>query len=145
LKYGIIFWGGSSDSISIFKLKKRVIRIISGASTNSSCRQIFKDYNILTVASLYILEVICFIKKYKEPLEDNIRVHTHNTRRKLDLHVQYCNTVLFKKSVVNMGIKLDNKVSDHIKMRDNLRFFKRDLKSFLLQHSFYSVDEFMAF
>jgi hypothetical protein len=66
LKYGIIFWVGSSDCISIFKLQKRVIGIISGASTNSSCRQIFKDYNILTVASLYILEVIHFIKKYKE-------------------------------------------------------------------------------
>jgi hypothetical protein len=41
LKYGIIFWGGSSESLSIFKLQKRVIQIISGASTNSLCRQIF--------------------------------------------------------------------------------------------------------
>jgi hypothetical protein len=65
LKYGIIFWCGISESISIFKLQKRVIRIISGASINSSCRQIFKDYNILTVASLYILQVICFIKSIK--------------------------------------------------------------------------------
>jgi hypothetical protein len=145
LKYGIIFWGESNESLSIFKLQKRVIRIISGASTNSSCRQIFKDYNILTVASLYILEVICFIKKYKESFEHNIRVHTHNTQRKLDLRVQYCNTALFRKSVVNMGIKLYNKVPDHIKMRDNFGSFKRDLKSFLLQHSVYSVDEFMAF
>jgi hypothetical protein len=92
-----------------------------------------------------VLEVICFIKKYKESLEHNIRVHTHNMRRKLDLHVQYCNTALLRKSVVNTGIKLYNKVPDHIKMRDNFGSFKRDQTSFLLQHSFYSVDEFMAF
>jgi hypothetical protein len=145
LKYGIIFCGGSSESLSIFKLQKRVIRVISGASSNSSCRQIVKDYSILTVASLYILEVICFIKKCKESLEHNIHVHTHNTRRKLDLHVQYCNTALFRKSVVNMRIKLYSKIPDLIKMRDNFGSFKRNLKSFLLQHSFYSVDEFMAF
>jgi hypothetical protein len=65
LKYGIIFWGGESENISIFKLQKRVIRIISGTSTYSSCRQVFKGYSILTVVSLYILEVICFIKKYR--------------------------------------------------------------------------------
>jgi hypothetical protein len=34
---------------------------------------------------------------------------------KLDLRVQFCNTDLFKKSVVNMGIRLYNKVPDHMK------------------------------
>jgi hypothetical protein len=82
---------------------------------------------------------------YKESLEHNIHAHNHNTQRKFDLHVHYCNTALFRKSVVNMGIKLYNKVPDHIKMRDTSGSFKRDLKSFLLQHSFYSVDEFMVF
>jgi hypothetical protein len=106
---------------------------------------IFKDYSILTVSSLYIREVIYFIKKYKESMEQNIHIHTHNTRRKLDLHVQYCNRVLFRKSVVNMGIRLYNKVPDHVQMGDNFKSFKRYLKSFLLQHSFYSVDEFMKF
>jgi hypothetical protein len=106
LRYGIIFWGGGSESKPIFKLEKRVIRIISGASKYASCRQIFKDYNILTVSPLYMLELIYFIKKYKESMEQNIYIHTLNTRIKLDLHVQYCNTVLFRKSVVNMGIRL---------------------------------------
>jgi hypothetical protein len=43
LKYGLIFWGGDSKSKTIFKLQKRVIRIIIGLSRLSSCRQIFKD------------------------------------------------------------------------------------------------------
>jgi hypothetical protein len=40
---------------------------------------------------------------------------------------------------------LYNKVPDQIKLRDNLNLFKNDLKSFLLNHSFYSVEEFMSF
>jgi hypothetical protein len=52
--------------ITYLNCKKRVIRIISGVSKYTSCRQIFKDYNILTAACLYILETVCYIKKYKD-------------------------------------------------------------------------------
>jgi hypothetical protein len=38
LRYGIIFWGGSSESKPIFKLQKGVIQIISGGSKYMSCR-----------------------------------------------------------------------------------------------------------
>jgi hypothetical protein len=40
LRYGIIFWGGGSESKPVFKLQKRVIQIISGASKYTSCRHI---------------------------------------------------------------------------------------------------------
>jgi hypothetical protein len=78
-------------------------------------------------------------------LEQNVHIHNHKMQRKLDLHVQYCNTVLFRKSVVNMGIRMYNKVPDHIKIRDNFKSFKTELKSLLLQHTFYLVNEFMEF
>jgi hypothetical protein len=47
LKYGLIFWGGDSKSKTFFMLQKRVIRIISRGNRLSSCRQIFKDLNLL--------------------------------------------------------------------------------------------------
>jgi hypothetical protein len=46
--------------------------------------------------------------------------------------------------MINMGISLYNKVPDEIKLRENLNSFKKGLKSFLLKHSFYSVDEFIS-
>jgi hypothetical protein len=59
----LILWGGDRESNRIFKLQKQVLRVIYGVSSRMSCRQIFKDYNVLTLPSLYILEVIRFIKK----------------------------------------------------------------------------------
>jgi hypothetical protein len=65
LRYRFILWSGDNESNNIFKLQKKVLRIISGVSNLMSCRQIFEDYTILTLSPLYILEVIWFIKKYK--------------------------------------------------------------------------------
>jgi hypothetical protein len=42
-----------------------------------------------------------------------------------------------------MGISLYNKIPDQIKLRENFNLFKMDLKSFLLNRSFYSVEEFV--
>jgi hypothetical protein len=47
--------------------------------------------------------------------------------------------------MINIGISLYNKVPDEIKLKENFNSFKKDLKSFVLKHSFYSVGEFMSF
>ena len=43
-----------------------------------------------------------------------------------------------------MGTKLYNKLSGYIKEIDSYKTFKKELKSLLLLHSFYSVEEFVA-
>jgi hypothetical protein len=52
---------------------------------------------------------------------------------------------LSKKSVVNMGIRLYNKVLDHIKDLENCKFFKKEFRSLPLQHALYLVDEFISY
>jgi hypothetical protein len=42
-----------------------------------------------------------------------------------------------------MEMKLYSKVSNHIKELDKTKFFKRKLRSFLLQHAFYLVKEYV--
>jgi hypothetical protein len=70
---------------------------------------------------------------------------TITCEKNLNLHVQLCNTAIFKKGVINMEISLYSKVSDQIKLKENFNSFEKELKSFLLKHCFYSVDEFMPF
>jgi hypothetical protein len=42
-----------------------------------------------------------------------------------------------------MGIKLYSKVPKRIKNAVDFSAFKRELKSFLLEHSFYTINEFV--
>jgi hypothetical protein len=46
ITYGLIFWGTSPYSTDIFKLQKRMIRIIMEARPRDSCRQLFKILKI---------------------------------------------------------------------------------------------------
>jgi hypothetical protein len=83
-------------------------------------------------------------------LKQNLIIHGHNTRRKLDLHIYFCNTVLFQRSVINMGIKLFNNLPDNKKNLITSNFQKKkkkkkELKSLLLVNSFYTIDEFLKF
>jgi hypothetical protein len=62
LSYGIIFWGQSSNSKKLFMLQKRVVRLMTGYGSRSSCRDLFRQLRDLTIEiSIYIFNpVICF-------------------------------------------------------------------------------------
>ena len=66
VSHGIIFWGNSSHSEEIFKIQKRIIRIIMNSSKNASCQQLFKELNILPIQSQYIISIILFVIKNKD-------------------------------------------------------------------------------
>jgi len=83
-----------------------VIRLITGIKKYESCRQKFKENRILTVTSVYVLQILCFIKKYKGDLKKICEIHKHNKRSRYDLHTQSCNTSLLQKSVLNRGVRL---------------------------------------
>ena len=75
----------------------------------------------------------------------NEEIHDHCVCHKSDIHVQFFRTTLFRNCVANMGIKLYDKVSHEVKKLEKIQEFQRKLKYFLLQHIFYSVDEYMSY
>lgn len=145
LRYGIMFWGGDSKSIILFRLQKKVVRLITGVPKYTSCRPIFKRLKILTITSLYIYETLCFLKKHNQNLKFRSEIHEYNTRSRNDLYQQYCNTCNYQKSVLNIGTKLFNKLPLQIKQLDDSNKFKKELKNFLLVNSFYTIAEFFSF
>jgi len=56
--------GGVKRKHKITKNSKKLIRLITGLKRLESCRQKFKENKVLTVTSMYILEVLCFTKKH---------------------------------------------------------------------------------
>ena len=79
---------------------------MAGVNPRTPCRQQFKELKILTIVSLYILEVISCLRRHHQFVQLNASVHAYNTRRKRDIHIQSYKTDLYKRSVINMGSKL---------------------------------------
>jgi hypothetical protein len=61
MKYGIIFWGNSTNACKVFKLQKRIIRIMSGVNMRRPCRDLFDKLHILPVPWQYILSLMLFV------------------------------------------------------------------------------------
>jgi len=136
--------GGGELTSKILRIQKQVVRLIAGINPRTPCRQLFKEMNFLTIVSLYILEVISYLRRHHQFVQLNSNVHAYNTRRKRDIHIHSYKTDLYKRSVINMGSKLYNKLPDYIKEIESYKTFRKQLKSFLLRHAFYSVEEFVA-
>jgi hypothetical protein len=77
---------------------------------------------------MYFSEVLCYVKKYRESLKQNLVIHEHNTTSKYDLHTQFCNTTLFQKSVLNTGDKLYKYLPLKIKKLYNFNHFRKEEK-----------------
>jgi len=66
MSYGIIFWGNQPYSDKIFKIQKRLIRIITNSRMRDSCRKLFKKLEILPLYSQYIFSLSIFVIKNKQ-------------------------------------------------------------------------------
>jgi hypothetical protein len=49
---------------------------MAGVNLVTCCRQIFKELRMLTIASLYILEVISYLRRHHQFVELNSNIHT---------------------------------------------------------------------
>jgi hypothetical protein len=141
VRYGIILWGGEKESSKVLNMQKRVLHIMKGLNSRKSCRPIFKELRILTVTSLYIFEVLCYFRKHNIYSTRNSNLYDYDMRRKDDFYVPPCNTSFFKKSVIKRGIK--QTALGHKKL-EGFKDFKNKLKLFLLEHPFYTLNEFFA-
>jgi len=108
MSYGIIFWGNSHPSNSIFKIQKIIIRIITNTSSHDSCHQLFKQLQILPFPSQYIFFLIVFVNKNKGLFQSNSEIHDLNKRFKHNLHLSSTNLTLVQKGVLYSGSKIYN-------------------------------------
>ena len=141
--YGIIFWGCSHHFERIFRLQKKAVRYIAGVSKYSSCRNIFKDLNILTLACIYILEIVLYVKKNFNTFATNNFYHSYSTRERNNLNIPLHNLSKFEESPNYMGIKLYNNIPNCIKNIINVKAFKREMISYLSNMGFYSIEEYL--
>lgn len=141
LRYGIVFWGGSSEIGRILVLQKRCIRNMFGMSTTETCRTKFIENRIMTAVSTYIYECLIFVKENPDLFVKHNRKHHHNTRCRTNLRNIKCKFSFIQRNVQFNLIKIYNRIPGEIRQL-NYRLFKGKIKSVLIGKAYYSIREY---
>ena len=142
MTYGIIFWGNSHLNQIIFKIQKRIIRIIANKGKRESYRNLYKQLQILTLPSQHIFSLLIFVVRRRNLFVANSEIHNINTRFNQNLHLPSTKLTLVQKGLFYSGSKIYNLLPSYIKSVNNdLNNFKSKLKTLLLENSCCSIDE----
>jgi hypothetical protein len=141
IAYGTILWANTHYAKKIFVLQKRAIRIISGVPNRTHCRELFVELGVLSLPSLYIFQVLVYIKETLPSLTVNADVHSHFTRHNRDLALTRCKYSLTQSSFVQMGIRFYNALPYKVKQQPSKQF-KKNMKDLLLRECLYDSNEF---
>lgn len=137
LRYGIIFWGNSTDKNKALKAQKRCIRSICKLKPTDSCIPHFKRLKLLTLPSLYIYETALFVKTNWQLFKKM------NSKREVKLSAPLRSTAFYDKSILGMAPRLYNKLPKSIRDANQLHSYKALLRNFLVEKAYYSVQEFL--
>jgi hypothetical protein len=89
----------------IFKIQKRMIRIIMNVDSRTSCRSLFKQLGILPLKSQCIYSLMSFVSTNRELFVNNADIHNFPTRSQKDLHLPIANLSVFKKECISLVLK----------------------------------------
>lgn len=143
IRYGVIFWGNSTDVEKIFKYQKRCIRAMFHLKMTDSCRPFFVGYNILTTPSLYIFETAVFVKQNPDLFCRLSDVIQRNRRDQSKVCVRNSTTTLMRKSIFCMAPFVYNKLP--ITLRElPTSLFQRKLRTILSDKCYYTINQFMT-
>lgn len=138
LRYGVIFWGNSTDREMAFKAQKKCLRAVCMIRNTESCKPLFTNLKILTLPSLYIYEVTMFIKNNHNQFE-TVSSKRHQDTLKSKSH----QTTLYSKSFLGMAPKIFNKLPKSIRCSRELNTFKNKLQKFLIEKAYYNINEYL--
>jgi hypothetical protein len=96
---GLLFWEHSSDSIKIFRLQKKIIRIVMGSRSSDSCRKLFFNLEILPLPSQYILSLLLCMIRNKIQFVVSSKIYHIDTMQHAVSHQPFVNLTKFQKGV----------------------------------------------
>ena len=143
LYYNIEVWGSAcpSNLLCLVTLQKRCVRIITSSKWNAHTPVLFKQLNIITLHNLYSVKLMLFLYKYVNGhlstlfanffTEHNV-FHNYSTRSCNLFCVPLARTVLRKRTIRFMAVKVYNNMKIHCNFSDKIIRFKRNVKRFYI-------------
>jgi hypothetical protein len=135
----------SSYTIKLFRIQKRVIRIMMGLKKKDSCRNSFKEMKILPLCSQYY-SLMQYVVNNSHLFIRNIEVHNIGTRQHINLFPPSISRTKVQKGACYSGIKIYNHLPRELtQLSNDQKFFGLALKRFLFANSSYSMNEFFNY
>lgn len=144
ISYGIVFWGSSSAAVEVFLCQKKIVRCMVAVPRTASCRPLFRSLKILTLPSLYILEVASLIYKKQKQFLRHADQHHYDTRNKMGFILPNFGFRIGRKSPIYLGLEIFNRLDVSIKNSESLGVFRYRLKKFLIDKCYYNISEFLS-
>jgi hypothetical protein len=146
MRYGLFLWRNSPHSLKIFRMQKKIIRIMTDCNNRASYRNLCRKLEILPFASQHIFSLMLFMVNNKNLFVLNSDKHNVSVRHANNLYQPSCNFTVYEKGVYRMGIMVNNNLPPYIKDEsDNPQKFKTYLLHFLHAHYFYSIEEYFQY
>lgn len=142
LRFGIVAWGGACDSqtIKIFILQKKAVKIINQKHQQEHCKILFQQDKILTLTSIYILEILTLLKQ--NPPDKRTECHKYQLRNETNYNLPHHRLHKTSRTPTFMGIKIFNSLPEKLKIITEDKKFFRELKKYLLDKAYYSLKEY---
>ncbi|KAK3922246.1 hypothetical protein KUF71_011720, partial [Frankliniella fusca] len=86
LSYGTLLWGNSTTVEEIFKTQKKAIRAVFSVNQLTSCKPYFVNFKIMTVYSIYIQQLLNYVKKHESNYKKCKDVHNYTTRHNTKIY-----------------------------------------------------------
>jgi hypothetical protein len=143
LNYCIIVWGNTYNKYvdELFKLQKKVVRIITGSHYLEHTKELFRTLYILPIRKILLYNISQFMYRYIEgTLPDifndmfsfNRAYHSYNTRSANLLSVPKHNLNVRSFSIKVTGVRVWNLLTSYnLHICKSLEIFKRNVKIFL--------------
>lgn len=143
LNYCIICWGNSGRVGELFILQKKIVRTMTFKDARYSCRNLFSELGILTIACLYILNCVCYLNNNRDKFVTNrTEINNYSLRPTYNIDIPHHKLSLVANGPLIMPIKLYNKLPLSLKTLTSNKVFKNRVTIMLLKYSFYSVSEY---
>jgi hypothetical protein len=124
------------------------VRVMLGIGSRGSCRQSFVVLGILPLLSQYIFSLLCYMVNNIHLFSFLSDIHDRDMRLSLNLNLYQpsAQRASYLKGTYYMGIVVFNNLPVPItRLYFNPTAFKRTLKKFLCDHSFYTLDEYFNY
>jgi hypothetical protein len=145
LNYCVEVWGSTAKTYlnSLFKVQKKVVRVIKSAGYRAHTDPIFTELQFLKFSEIHTYFIMTFMFKFVKGmlpkvfdnfLQRNCEISTRVTRNSHKFYLPKFRTSLFKNSIKYKGATEWNERIDFIDDKCSIHSFKKNLKKLLLKN-----------